>query len=58
MKKDMKEVDWETRRYEIAKEVMASRVLSCQNVKFLDINEMSEFAVKYADALINKLKEK
>ena len=50
------EIDWEQRRYEIAKDILSTMffhpkpAINCQE----DIN----FAVKAADMLINKLKEK
>ena len=54
----MEEINWEQRRFDIAKEVMASRVLGCQNVNFLNIDDIADFSVKYADSLINRLKQK
>lgn len=49
----MKEIDWEQRRYEIAKDVFCSQVLKYDNGKKL----MAHYAVEYADALIEELKE-
>ena len=49
----MKEIDWEQRRYEIAKDVLCSYVL-----KYDDGNKfMAHCAVDCADALIEVLKE-
>jgi hypothetical protein len=64
------EIDWEARRYEIAKSVMQAIVanshdkhysrnipeLGCR--KKFDCYEMAEHAVFYADALIDELKKK
>ena len=54
----MKEIDWEQRRYEIAKQMM----LFCAPKWWHNINQMkadkcAQAAVKYADALINELKK-
>lgn len=49
----MKDIDWEQRRYEIAKEVFC-----VQQAHFLDTNKkMAEVAVMAADALIAELKK-
>lgn len=50
---DVKEIDWEQRRYEIAKEVL-STLVSDPNIADCEIP--SE-AVRYADALIKELKK-
>lgn len=47
------EIDWEQRRYEIAKELLPSLVLWEDPEK-----NAVNYAVKYADMLINKLKER
>lgn len=48
----MKEIDWEQRRYEIAKDVYCIR-----QTHYLDSNKkMAEVAVIAADALIEELK--
>ena len=50
----MKEIDWEQRRYEIAKDVFC-----IQEAQYLDSNrKMAEVAVRAADALIEELKNK
>lgn len=49
---DVKEIDWEQRRYEIAKDVL-STLVSDPNIADCEIP--SE-AVRYADALIKELK--
>ena len=49
----MKEIDWEQRRYEIAKDVLCSYV-----IKFDNGNKwMAQCAVECADALIEELKK-
>ena len=48
---------WEQRRFEVAKEVMASRILGCSNINFIDVEEIAKFSVNYADVLINELKK-
>lgn len=49
----MKEIDWEQRRYEIAKDVLCSYVL-----KYDDGNKfMAHCALDCADALIEELKK-
>lgn len=50
---NIKEIDWEQRRYEIAKDAMAS-LISDPNIGDCEIP--SE-AVRYADALIKELKK-
>lgn len=50
---DVKEIDWEQRRYEIAKDVL-STLVSDPNIADCEIP--SE-AVRYADALIKELKK-
>ena len=47
-------IDWEQRRYEIAKDI-----LSAQHGNYpLTVEEGTDFAVEVADMLIQKLKEK
>ena len=53
----MEQPNWEERRYEIAKEVMASRVLGHSNIKVINLDEIAEFSTQVADTLINKLKK-
>lgn len=47
----MKKIDWEQRRYEIAREVMAS-----QTALNLMTEDAAAFAVSYAEALIKELR--
>ena len=52
--KQEQEIDWEQRRYEIAKDI-----LSAQHGNYpLTVEEGTDFAVEVADMLIQKLKEK
>ena len=51
---NIKEIDWEQRRYEIAKDVL-SALISSPN---LSDCEMPAVAVKFADALIEELKNR
>lgn len=52
---DRKGIDWEQRRYEIAKEVLPQ----CMSVtRINNPQRIAESAVVYADALIEKLKSK
>lgn len=53
-----KDIDWEQRRYEISKSMMAAFLSnSCSNV-YLDYpNEQAKYAVTFADALIAELKK-
>jgi hypothetical protein len=53
----MGEINWEQRRFEVAKEVMTSRILGCSNINYINIDEIAKFSVEYADALINELKK-
>ena len=50
---DVKEIDWEQRRYEIAKDVLSTLVSSPN----LADCEMPSAAVYFADALIKELKK-
>lgn len=50
---DVKEIDWEQRRYEIAKDVL-STLVSDSNIADCEI---PSDAVYYADALIEELKK-
>ena len=56
-------VDWEQRRYEIAKEMMSAVYLSNREDKrkawndSLPPEEIAEFAVSHADALVEKLRK-
>ena len=54
------EIDWEQRRYEIAKEMLpAIYVYDTPHAgeDYLTLQEAAHEAVRYADALINELKE-
>lgn len=56
--KDAIQIDWEQRRYEIAKEVLAgivSRICDC--VPVTPYEDVAEDAVAYTDALISELKK-
>lgn len=55
-----KEIDWEQRRYEIAKDTVQALVqrASVNPCFSKNIIHNVDFAVKYADALIEKLKKK
>lgn len=51
-------IDWEQRRYEIAKEMLAAFLSnSCNNVYGGTPEHQAKDAVKYADALIAELKK-
>ena len=50
---NIKEIDWEQRRYEIAKDVL-STLVSDPNIADCEI---ASEAVRYADALIKELKK-
>ena len=49
-------IDWEQRRYEIAKDVLAARIAR-SDIGFPTPNVIAKRAIEYADALIEKLKE-
>lgn len=54
-----KEIDWEQRRYEIAKSVLnAILQLPSPTIAAHDCNYNARLSVKYADALIEELKKK
>lgn len=51
-------IDWEQRRYETAKDVLAAFMSnSCSNVFVGSKENQAKDAVEYADALINELKK-
>lgn len=52
---DKKEIDWEQRRYEISKDILAAR-LSTRNFAHEDENAYVKSCVDYADMLIRLLK--
>lgn len=49
-----KQIDWEQRRYELAKDISCAYLQAHTNVPFLEIAKVS---VKFADELITQLKE-
>lgn len=53
-----KNVDWEQRRYEIAKDMMAAFLSNySDNIHSSNPDEQAEYAVVFADALIAELKK-
>lgn len=51
-------IDWEQRRYEIAKEVLPVIIQQCtENQSTPIVAERVNIAIKYADELIHQLKE-
>lgn len=59
--KPAKEIDWEQRRYEIAKEMMYKiyrhKIAVSEPGQAIAIKDIVDVAVIFADTLINKLKE-
>lgn len=57
--KDQREPDWEARRYETAKAIMLALVANPEVVKRVSLppEDAAATAVKYAEALVEKLKE-
>lgn len=53
---EKKDIDWEERRYEIARQIMDSQ-LSCCGYERSMIEQSVKFSVKCADALIAELKK-
>ena len=53
--KPKKEIDWEQRRYEIAKEIYPTIYKEAYDT--YNIEEIASFAVRHADTLINELKK-
>ena len=51
---EKKEPNWETRRYEVTKDIYTALVSN----KDLPLEELADYAVKASDILINKLKQK
>ena len=52
------QIDWEQRRYEIAKDIMAAFLSNfCSNVYVGNPDEQAKSAVMFADALITELKK-
>lgn len=57
--KDANQIDWEQRRYEIAKDMMAAFLSNpCENIHGGGAERAATDALKFADALINALKTK
>lgn len=53
-----KDIDWEQRRYEVAKDMIAAFLSnSCSNVYMGNPDEQAKCAVMFADALITELKK-
>lgn len=56
--RDANQIDWEQRRYEIAKDIMSAFMSnSCSNVYAGSPENQAKDAVGYADALIAELKK-
>ncbi len=54
----MKEIDWEQRRYEVAREMLRYTALKCwHNISRPGAKEAATLAIVYADALIEELKK-
>lgn len=53
------EIDWEQRRYEIAKDMLPAIYVDdkLQDGEYFTLQEAANEAVRYADALINALKK-
>lgn len=49
-------IDWEQRRYEIAKDVLAAQISDTEYAENNSEQILAKYAVKYADALIEELK--
>lgn len=56
--KDANQIDWEQRRYEIAKDVLNGMMssLSCPYDDQRVVDNLTKLSVRYADALIQELK--
>jgi len=52
-----KRIDWEQRRYEIAKDTMCALIISDSIPKTTPVLKVEELAVAYADGLIKELKK-
>lgn len=54
----MKEIDWEQRRYEIAKEMLQYTAIKCwHNIYRPGAEKAAVLAIDYADVLIEELKK-
>ena len=51
-------IDWERRRYEIAKDVLAAQISDTEYAENNSEQMLAKHAVRYADALIEELKKK
>lgn len=49
-------IDWEQRRYEIAKDALAAQISDVEYAENNSEQILAKYAVKYADALIKELK--
>lgn len=57
--KDANQIDWEQRRYEIAKDVMAAQMSNSNpNMHGSEPRTMARYSIEWADALIDALKAK
>lgn len=54
---EAKQIDWEQRRYELAKEVLPL-IIGDTVIDYLDVVEVDKGAVRLSDALIEELKKK
>ena len=52
-----KQIDWEQRRYEIARDTMCALIISDSIPKTTPVLKVEELAVAYADGLIKELKK-
>lgn len=48
--------DWEQRRYEIARDIMAAQISDGESAEYNPKEVLAKWAVTYADALIKELK--
>lgn len=57
--KDANQIDWEQRRYEIAKDVMAAQMSNSNpNIHRYSPYKIARYSVEWADALVDELKVK
>lgn len=54
--KDQREIDWEQRRYEIARDAMCTILSKPEYYTWKDGKELASVSADFADALINELK--
>lgn len=55
--KDQREIDWEARRYEIARDVMCVILNQPTHYAWDNGKELASISADFADALINELKK-